>query len=236
MKTILITGASRRLGFYLTEQFLAQGDQVLALTREPSVELTKLDAKNAMLHVFVLQNYTEANIDSTLTVIRQKFTKIDLIVHNASAFYKNTEYSSQQFGEFFQVHMAMPAQINETLRDHLYDENKPSVIIHITDIYAENPNKEYVLYCATKAGLENLTKGYAKKFAPGVRVLSIQPGPIQFMDSHTDEEKAQVMQETLLPSEGGFQPILLAIKSAIDNPYMTGSCIKVDGGRSLSGR
>ena len=103
----------------------------------------------------------------------------------------------------------------------------------ITDIFSDNPHPAFSMYCSTKAGLQNLTLAAAKKFAPEVRANCIQPGPIQFLPTHTEEQKAQVLSETLLPFEGGFGPVFKALKFIVDNPYVTGSCIKVDGGRSI---
>ncbi len=234
-KNIIITGASRRLGLLLCEQFCAQGHQVFAITREPSQELTALAALTSVT-ILPIENYTHDAIENVINEVRTKLHRVHGIVHNASVFTKNDAYDAAQFQQFFDIHMACPAQLNEGLRDVLYDENTPGVIVHITDIYADNPSKAHVLYCATKAGLENMTKGFAKKFAPGVRVMSVQPGPIQFLNSHTEEEKQQVLSETLLDYEGGFLSVFQTIDSIFSNAYLTGSCIKVDGGRALGGR
>ncbi|MFL0800206.1 MAG: SDR family NAD(P)-dependent oxidoreductase [Agarilytica sp.] len=236
-KTVLITGASRRLGLFLCEQFCHQDCNVIALTRSISRELHQLAERfETQLACFELEEYHEKNIARTISVVTSSYPHIDIVIHNASIFETNTEFSREIFQQSFDVHMAMPAQLNEGLKECLYREDQPGVVVHITDIYAENPNKAYTLYCATKAGLENLSKGFAKKFAPGIRVNSIQPGPIKFLDTHNDAEKAQVLSETLLNCEGGFMPIFQAISSVIENPYMTGATIKVDGGRALGTR
>ncbi len=233
-KIVLITGASRRLGLFLCEQFCDQGFEVIAFTRSISNELQLLvDRFQAQLNCFEVRGYDEQNIADFISKIISSYPKIDILVHNASKFEPNDGFSGQKFQQFFDVHMAMPAQLNEGLKSCLYDEGNPGVIVSITDIYSENPNKTHTLYCATKAGLENLSKGYAKKFAPGIRVNSIQPGPIKFLASHDDAKKSQVLSETLLKCEGGFMPVFQALISIIENPYMTGAAIKVDGGRSL---
>ncbi len=234
-KNIIVTGASRRLGLFLCEQFCAQGHHVFAITREPSEALQSL-AGSASLTVLSVASYSQHDIAGVIEKIHSSADRIHGIVHNASVFTKNKHFNAEQFQLFFDIHMACPAQLNEGLRDLLFDESAPGVIVHMTDIYAENPSKEHVLYCASKAGLENMTKGFAKKFAPGVRVMSIQPGPIQFLGSHSEKEKQQVLAETLLDYEGGFLPVFQAINSIFDNAYLTGSCIKVDGGRALGGR
>lgn len=232
LKTIVITGASHRLGLFLCEHFCALNFQVYALTRTPSVALTSLASEHE-LRIFPVHEYTEENLKRVIQEIQKATSKIEALIHNASIYTKDEAFSFDQYQAFFRLHMAVPAQLNEGLKDLLYDELNPGSIVHITDIYAENPNKERVLYCSTKAGLENLARGYAKKYAPGVRVNAIQPGPIQFMESHTEETKKQVLKETLLGYEGGFMPIFQAINSLIENAYITGASIKVDGGRAL---
>ncbi len=244
---IVVTGASRRLGLFLCEQFLKSDYAVVAITRYSSEALESLK-KVGDIDIFQLGVESEAlkgeetqdsqiytlTVQATIQSIREKYSRISALVHNASKFGKDQEhFSFDEYLSFFQIHMALPAQLNEGLQTHLYNEDEPGNIIHITDIFSENPNPIFALYCSTKAALENLSKSYAKKFAPGIRVNTIQPGPIQFLESHTEEAKKKVLQETLLQFEGGFMPVFQAVCTIIDNPYITGSTIKVDGGRAL---
>ena len=234
LRTILITGTSQRLGLFLTDQFLQADWRVVALTRRTSLALESLS--DDRLIVYELGEYREANIENTIHLIRKKIDRLDAMVHNASIYQKDSEYHHNLTGFYenlFNIHMALPAQLNYGLVDLLSNEQRPGNIIHITDVYANNPNQNYALYCSTKAGLENLSQGFAKKFAPGVRVNTIQPGPIQFLDAHSEEDKQAVLSDTLLSYEGGFLPIYQAVCSVIDNAYITGSAIKVDGGRTL---
>ena len=127
--------------------------------------------------------------------------------------------------------MTMPALLMNALQPSL-SEAKGN-IISITDIYSDNPNPEFSLYCSTKAGLKSLTLSAAKKWAPQIRANCIQPGPLKFLPSHSEAEKDKVIKETLLPFEGGFDPVFKTVEFIIDNDYLTGQCINVDGGRSL---
>jgi len=232
-RNIIVTGASRRLGLFLCEQFVANDCTVTALTRSPSETLSLL-SENKDLNIHQVAEYTTSEIERFIQSMVGSTSKIHALVHNASAFEKDTdEYSQEHFHRYFSIHMALPAQLNLGLKHLLYDENMPGNIVHITDIFTDNPSAEHVLYCATKAGLENLSKGYAKKFAPGIRVNSVQPGPIQFSSSHPESVKQKILDQTLLQREGGFMPIFQAICSILENSYMTGASINVDGGRSL---
>ncbi len=234
MNTVLITGAGRRLGLYLADAFLKKGWQVIALTRSGSVELDAL--KSDRLHQFRLPTYSQPELEHTFATIKAQYGGIQALIHNASVFESDSAHAHDNFDFYerlFHVHMRVPMMINELSGDLLKNDTQPGNIIHITDIYVDNPNEAYAMYCSTKAGLENLSKSYAKKFAPQVRVNTIQPGPMMFLDDHTESEKQAVVSETLLPMENGFQPILLAIEALLANHYMTGASIKVDGGRAL---
>ena len=116
------------------------------------------------------------------------------------------------------------------------EDGEAADIIHITDINVENPTPRFDIYGATKAGLHNMTLALAKKLAPKIKVNAVAPGPVLFTEMHSGEVKQQILAETLLGKEGGAEPVYLAVKSLLNNPFITGSSIPVDGGRRLSKR
>ena len=116
------------------------------------------------------------------------------------------------------------------------EEGCPADIIHITDINVENPTPDFDIYGSTKAGLHNMTLALAKKFGPEIKVNAVAPGPVLFTQAHSDEVRQQILAETLLGKEGGPEPVYLAVKSLLMNPFITGASIPVDGGRRLSKR
>jgi dihydromonapterin reductase/dihydrofolate reductase len=228
MKTAVITGTSRRLGAYLAEKLSAEGYQVFGLTRQINPQQQYLTQ--------IAVDYQSA--DSVMSAIRQlqQQSSIDLLVHNASLFEKDelhTEDTVSFYQALFAVHMQLPALLNQHLAPQIAKTQGGGLIVHITDIYSENPNPAFSLYCSTKAGLENLMKSAAKAYAPQIRVNSIQPGPIMFLPEHSNSEKQQVMQQTLIAQEAGFEPIYQGVRFLIDNKFVTGLSLKIDGGRSL---
>jgi dihydromonapterin reductase/dihydrofolate reductase len=235
---VLITGAGRRVGLYLAQQLQLAGYSVVAHYR------TETDGVQALrqLGVETIQGSFESKeaILAFASAVKSRFNSFRAIIHNASSFYvadENLNQAADQYEQFFLVHMMAPYLINETLRPLLESEDdNPCDIIHITDINAENPTALFDIYCSTKAGLHNLTLSLAKKYAPDVKVNAVAPGPVLFAEMHTGEVKAQTLSETLLQREGGLEPVYLAVKSILDNPFLTGISLPVDGGRRLSKR
>lgn len=228
MKTAVITGTGRRLGAYLAGQLSRSGYKVIGLTRNAN-------PKHDFLQQIEVDYQSPESTAAAAEQLKNMLPSLDLLIHNASLFEKDAMHqqdSTTFYQALFAVHMQMPAQLNQLLLPLLQASDQGN-IIHITDIYAENPNPIFSLYCSTKAGLENLMKSAAKAYAPRVRVNSIQPGPIQFLPEHSQAEKQQVMQQTLIADEAGFEPILKGVRFLVDNPFVTGLSLKIDGGRAL---
>ncbi len=231
MPHLVITGASRRLGLYLTKAFLAKNWHVTAITRAPGEELMGINSSN--LKILSVDYSKPVSLQKAVEQIEQ--SAVDLLFHNASYFAPDAQGFAEnhdQLQQMLNTHIAMPNMLNLLLKDRLVRANNPN-IIHMTDIYVDNPNPTFSNYCASKAGLENLSKSFAKTLAPNIRVNCIQPGALMFLPEHSEEAKKKVLSASLIPREAGFEPVLKTVLFLLDNPFITGTSIKVDGGRSI---
>ncbi len=107
-------------------------------------------------------------------------------------------------------------------------------IVHMVDIYAERPRADLDLYCATKAGLSNLTLSWAQRYAPKIKVNAIAPGVISFPEGYSPAQREALLATVPLQREGGWQAIYATLQGIFANPYMTGTVLSVDGGRRIS--
>lgn len=232
----VITGASRRLGLHMTKSLLQQGWRVIVLTRVCEGELAAIDNDN--LQCIECDALNDDSVSAAIGAIKQATQYLDLLLHNASIYEKDADHADAQasfYDDLYAIHMKLPARLNVALANLLKQSiREQGNVIHITDIYVDNPNPDYALYCSTKAGSENLMKSFAKQLAPKVRVNAIQPGPVKFLPEHSSDEQAKVLAETLLAVEGGFEALEKAIYAILDNHYMTASVVRVDGGRALA--
>lgn len=232
---ILITGAGRNVGAHLARRLLEAGRPVIAHYRSASDELAALEAAGAVL---VQGELDEAGaIAAVAERVRAAAPGLSGIIHNASAFAPTPADDAEavaDFQRYWGVHVLAPFLLQRHLGAMLEGaDDRPADIIAITDIYADNPAPDYDLYCATKAGLQNLALAAAKRLAPAVKVNVIQPGPISFTGWHEPDARSRILADTPMGRAGGPEAIYAAVRGILDNDYQTGAVIAVDGGRRL---
>ena len=233
---VLVTGAGRRVGLHLAQRILRQSRRVIAHYRTWTDGVAEIQSRGALCVTGDLA--TREGVEQLAASVRNAASSLRAIIHNASSFAPTSASRSDaldQLDLFYAVHMRAPFALNHALADLLTAcSEQRADIVHITDIYADNPNPMFDAYCATKAGLQNLTLSFAKRLAPKVKVNAIQPGPILFKDWHGADVRERVLKRTLLGEEGGVEVIGLAVDAILANSYQTGAVIAVDGGRRLA--
>jgi 3-oxoacyl-[acyl-carrier protein] reductase len=125
------------------------------------------------------------------------------------------------------------------LRPLLEKSNQPggAVIVNISSIAALTAMGSNVMYCASKAAVDNMTKSLARSLAPRIRVVSVAPGVvdndfIRSMDQRwLNEQVARTPLKRLAAPDEVASAVVAAIKSLT---FTTGAIISVDGGRPLS--
>lgn len=94
--------------------------------------------------------------------------------------------------------------------------------------------RELVPYYTAKSGVLGLTEGLALELAPEILVNAIAPGPILPPASGIGKKEDQeVIRATPLKRWGGTEEIAKAVVFLVETDFVTGECIRVDGGRHL---
>jgi NAD(P)-dependent dehydrogenase (short-subunit alcohol dehydrogenase family) len=112
-------------------------------------------------------------------------------------------------------------------------------IVNVSSIAAVQPSPAEIPYAVAKAGLNNLTIGLARVFAPKVRVNAIMPGPfLTDISKAWDLEGFREWAKTGIPLGRGGQPeevVGAALYLATDtSSYTTGAVLKIDGGAAFA--
>ena len=106
-------------------------------------------------------------------------------------------------------------------------------IINFADVGGITPWANYTMYCAAKAGLIAVTKSLAKELAPSVCVNAIAPGLVSWPE---DGDKAEYKRQLkMIPAnrKGTPEEIAAAVIFLLQNDYITGHVLNVDGGRCI---
>lgn len=235
---ILITGVSQRLGYYCALELAKAGNLVLGTYRDFQKNQENLEQlKDAGVELIQAELATESGISSFIDEVKSQYSSLRCIIHNASSWSKDMpdEAQSKQHGlaqTLFNVHAIAPYQINLALAPLLMQET-PSDIIHVTDYVVNAGSDHHIAYAASKAALENMTKSFARRFAPQIKVNSIAPSLIMFNQKDDPAYREKALAKSLLGIEPGPEVFLQSIQYLMDNPYLTGQTIQLEGGRSI---
>lgn len=109
-------------------------------------------------------------------------------------------------------------------------------IINVSDWLAASGRPRYAGYApyyVAKAAVAALTEALALELAPAILVNAVAPGPILPPPGMSPEEEARVIEATPLRRWGGASEISRAVLFLVETEFVTGECIRVDGGRHL---
>lgn len=228
---ILITGASQRIGLHCAERLLDSGQPVIISYRSERPGVGKLRERGAIC--LPADFASEAGILAFIDLLKQHTDRLRAIVHNASAWLNETPgHEAEAFQQLFSVHMLAPYLINLHCAD-LLRRSQPADIVHISDDVARKGSANRIAYCASKAGLDSLTLSFAAQLAPQIKVNGIAPALIQFNEDDDDEYRSKTLAKSALGIEPGAEVIYQSLRYLLDNPYVTGTTLTVNGGRHL---
>ena len=228
---ILITGASQRIGLHCAERLLDSGQPVIISYRSERPGVGKLRERGAIC--LPADFASEAGILAFIDLLKQHTDRLRAIVHNASAWLNETPgHEAEAFQQLFSVHMLAPYLINLHCAD-LLRRSQPADIVHISDDVARKGSATRIAYCASKAGLDSLTLSFAAQLAPQIKVNGIAPALIQFNEDDDDEYRSKTLAKSALGIEPGAEVIYQSLRYLLDNPYVTGTTLTVNGGRHL---
>ena len=228
----LVTGAAHRLGksFALTLARLGY-DIVLHYHSSADEALqTKLEIESLSRSVTLAQaDLTDPNeINSLLSNIRS----LDVLV-NSAAFMPSGNVNAltlENWDTALDLNLRAPFLLAQECAKKMTDGG---LIVNISDVGAQKAWSRYPSYTVSKAALESLTRLLARAFAPKIRVNAIAPGFVLQSDIVPAEEWERLIGRIPLKRPARIEEITSALEFLIDNEYVTGQTIVVDGGYSL---
>jgi NAD(P)-dependent dehydrogenase (short-subunit alcohol dehydrogenase family) len=248
-KIALVTGGSRGIGAMIAEGFVRNGVKTYISSRksDPCDKKAKELSKYGEC-ISIPADLTDMNeMDKLVTKIKDKETKLNILVNNAGAAWGASFDDFPEIGwdKVMDTNVKSVFFLTQKLVDILETSastSDPSRIINIGSIDGLGiPRAETYSYPASKAAVHQLTKVLANRLANrNINVNAIAPGPFQSnMMAHTLEEYGEQIKSSVprgrigVPEDMAGASIFLSSRAS---SYITGSIIPVDGGSLIARR
>lgn len=232
---IFITGAGQRVGAFLVRQFIQKTDFPVVFTyRTHHSEVDELIALGAIGIQADFNDLTQ--LPGLVEQVQTHCESLRLVIHNASLWLNDEQAPplSEKYAELFKVHVEAPNYLNQHLYKLLLASNSSlKDIISLSDYSVTKVQDTHIAYLSSKAALQNLSQGFAKKFAPEIKVNDIAPALIKFNQGDNKDYKIKRLAQAALPIEPGYEVVWQAVQYLMNSNYTTGSSLQLDGGRHL---
>ena len=237
-KIAIITGASRGIGRACTKMLAKDGMKIIANYNKSDNEAKKLkdelEKEGIEIDIYKADVSKKNEVKEMVNYALSKYGKIDLLINNAGIAQTKmfTDITDDDWNNMINTNLSSVFFITREVLPSMI-EKKDGCIINISSIWGTNGGSCEVHYSVAKAGIIGMTKALAKEVGPcNIRVNAIAPGIIDTdMNRELSEEELRYIEKNIpLEKIGNPDDIAKCVKLLIDNIYITGQVIKVDGG------
>ena len=240
-KVVIVTGGSRGIGASIVKELVNSGYNVV-LNYNKSEDAAKqikeeLISSGKTVDIYKADIRNREEVKSLIEFTIKKYGKIDVLVNNAgiSQIKLFTDISDEDWNNMLQTNLTSAFYTSQEALKYMISK-KQGCIINISSIYGTTGASCEVHYSAAKAGLDGMTKSLAKELGlSNIRVNSIAPGAIE-TDMNavlTEDEKIELNKEIPLGRMGKPEEIASCAKFLIENEYVTGQVISINGGWNI---
>lgn len=237
-KVAIITGGAR-IGQTVADTLARRGCALALIYRASRkvAEKTVASAKAAGVNALAIEADVRDTdqVGAAVAQAAKSLGRVDILINMASTYVKTPEPSEADWTAALDSN-AKSAFLFAMHAAPLMKKQGAGRIINISDWLPTSGRpryKGYVPYYTSKAAVAALTESLALELAPEILVNAIAPGPILAPPDITAEETARVIEATPLRRWGGGEEIARAAMFLIETEFVTGECLRVDGGRHL---
>jgi 3-oxoacyl-[acyl-carrier protein] reductase/pteridine reductase len=235
-KTVLVTGAAKRIGRSIALALAERGANVaityLASQAEAEKTVRALAAHDVDALAVRCDLRDPESIQQTMTSVIEEFGQLDLLVNNAGVFESEAleDISVEQWDAMFATNTRAPFLMAKAAHTHL--RATKGRILNIGSLGGLHPWATHAHYCTSKAALHMLSKTMAKAWAPEISVNCIAPGMI--VQGEVEEAYEHFARKTPMQRNGTAHDVAAAaIFFATAPHFITGQLLAVDGGLGL---
>ncbi len=233
--TVLITGAAKRLGRAMALHLAKMGFSIALhfhSSRKEAIFLQKQIQENGgSCTLFFCDLENENAVEYLISKVSKKHPDLCVLVNNASIFEQAAlkKTTSAFFDRHFKINFKAPYLLTRDFARFV----KSGQVIQILDTKITKNLFAYSAYTLSKKALAEFTKMAALELAPQIRVNGIAPGLILLPKGKDENDLHALVEKIPLKKKGSEKVVMQALEFLIENEYITGQILFVDGGQHL---
>lgn len=234
-KAALITGGGKRLGKAISLSLAERGYDIAIHYNRSDKEAKEtadlIREKGREAEIFQSNLSDISQVRSLIPTVFEVFPQCSILVNSASIFENIgfNDVTEEIFERDFNTNFKAPFFLSQDFSKG----DDAELIINMLDMRINKIETEHFTYNLTKKALRDFTLMAAKALGPKIRVNGICPGPILPPPDKDIKYLKQIAKNTPLEKPGNPDYIITAVKYLLDNSFVTGQCLFVDGGQHL---
>jgi pteridine reductase len=242
-KVALVTGSGkRRIGWYIADALAGRGYSLVIHYRTSAAEAAETVASFASRGVEAIAVQADlADERSARSLVEQalaRFGRLDVLVTCAALWQRKRleDVTAADVRHHFEVNTLGTFVCAQQAGLAMVRQPEGGCIVTLGDWAVARPYLNYAAYFPSKGAIPTLTRCLAVELGsrnPAVRVNCILPGPVLLPPDLPPDERRQAIAATLVKREGRPENVAQAVLFFLDNDFVTGACLPVDGGRTI---
>jgi pteridine reductase len=242
-KVALVTGSGkRRVGWYVADALAARGYALAVHYHTSAAQAAQTVAafrgRGVEADAFPADLTDERSVRTLIDRTLARFGRLDVLVNCAAAWQgkKLEEVTAADVRHYFETNTLGTFLCSQQGGLAMVRQPEGGCIVTLGDWAVTRPYVNYAAYFPSKGAIPTLTRCLAVELGsrnPAVRVNCILPGPVLLPPDLPPEERRQAIAATLVRREGRPENIAQAVLFFLDNDFVTGACLPVDGGRTI---
>jgi pteridine reductase len=238
----LVTGAGRRVGRVIAEQLAAHGYHIAAHAHHslPAARqlASALSAQGREAIAVQADLRREAETRQMIGRVHEQFGRIDALINSAALWLPKQleDVTATDVRNHFELNTLGTFLCCQQVGLIMVQQATGGGIVNIGDWAISRPYVGYGAYFPAKGAVPTMTRMFAVELGrrnPNVRVNAVLPGPVMLPDDLTPQERQAVIEATLVRREGRPENVAHAVLFLLQNDFVTGVSLPVDGGRTV---
>jgi pteridine reductase len=242
-RVALVTGSGKKRVGAAVADALARGRYAVAVhyrssAAEAAETVAGLTAHGVQAKAFAADLADETAVRRLVAEVVGAFGRIDVLVNCAAVWQSKRleDVTAADVRFHFDANALGTFLTGQRVGLQMVNQPEGGVIINIGDWAEVRPYPHYAAYFPSKGAVTAITRTLAVELGtrnPRVRVNQIAPGPVMLPPDLPAAEREEAIRGTLVKREGSPEHVAAAVLALVENDFVTGVVLPVDGGRTV---